>query len=273
MNIAINTQKIESIDTKKISEKDLNKIFELEQDMWAHWLWEYLVCNWCWEIYSKKDIFWHLNDDIYFETVWKIEKILWLKTVSCKVCWEETEHMFWKNYINDILERYNETDSYLTIYRDNTWEIRGFTDWYVSDLKSIFDREFKNYYSDIWIEKIKSFVKWALLWIIPDKFLLCCSIWLEWKYRNNQVLFELYRLFHKNVVDTWNGNLIWIYEAVIWSRMQKLYSAFWAQQIWVSDKYIDLKQNTSKKYKSDIFIHYMMSRIFSERLKYPIINI
>lgn len=45
---------------RKICEQDLLKIHEIEQDMWAEWIWEYLKCDWCWEIFSKKDIYWNL---------------------------------------------------------------------------------------------------------------------------------------------------------------------------------------------------------------------
>lgn len=57
------------------------------------------------------------------ETVTKLEKISWINITDCNNCWNELTHIWWKDYIDDIHERYSDNESFLTIIRNQVWEI------------------------------------------------------------------------------------------------------------------------------------------------------
>jgi len=48
--------------------------------------------------------------------------------------------------MQEIWKRYNESEAFLTIFRDENGEIRGFEDGYIDTFSIIYQREFKKYY-------------------------------------------------------------------------------------------------------------------------------
>jgi len=242
---------IESVDTDNISGSDLQKIAEIEKDMWSHWLWEYVECQNCWMISSKKDIFWNLSKDIYLKTVSEIESILLLDSIRCTNCWEYTEYIYDENkYIEKIRDRYkNSIKAFLVVFRDEYWEIKWFTDWYIDGFDNIYKREFEKYYSLVWKDKILDKIN-ENIWFIPDNFLLCSAIWLHWKNTGDFVLNYLMHMFYLEV-SKYNIWVIWLFEASLWSKMQKYYSNLWCRELWFSD-YVG---NIHEGNRSDIFVH------------------
>lgn len=258
MTINVSNTRFENIDTKKISEKDLLKIHEIEQDMWAEWIWEYLKCDWCWEIYSKNDIYWTLPWDIYVESVAKLEQISWIDITECKCCWDNVCHIWWKDYINDIQERYSDNESFLTIIRNQVWDIVWFTDAYISDLDTIYRREFEHYYNEIWLDKIKDMIKNILNWEIPREILMHSTTGIESKYSNIGLFLNLIYELYKNIYNIWYIDILGLYEASVWSTAHSLYYSVWAERIWINNWNIDSNyklKNTHKESTSDIFVH------------------
>jgi len=181
---------LNSDDTKHISITDLKKIHEIEQDMWAEWIWEYVKCSQCSQVFWKNDIFWHLERKIYQETVQQIEKIIWLESIKCKKCNSDTDFIWWDTYLNEIKARYYDKESFLTTLRSDSWEIIWFSDGYINDLETIYKREFELYYSNIWLEKIKEMIKEKLSWNLPKKFFMHSTTWIEKKYSTLKLLYS-----------------------------------------------------------------------------------
>jgi len=174
----------ESINPKWISELDFNKICEIEQDMRARdeGLWEYVKCTCCNSIFSKQDIFWHLSSNIYSMTVAKIENLLDLDWVKCQNCNQKTQLIYWDSeHRKKVQERYKDSESHITVFRDENWEIKWFMDAYVDTLATIFHRELKYHYWNVWLEKIKKVIEDTMWREIPNSLLSFSALWtVEW---------------------------------------------------------------------------------------------
>lgn len=248
---------IENIDTKSISEYDLKTISQVEQDMWARedWLWEYVQCKCCQKIHSKTDIFWHLSTEIRTENVNRILEILSWDSITCNDCWWDTEFLYWPEYIGKIRERYLQSDSYLTVNRDEDWKIIWFMDWYIDNFDIIYEREFSSYYSNIWKIMLKQLIENKIQMDLPDNLLTWTSIGMEEKHKSFFVLFELIRNFFNSIDDSKN-NTLWIAESVIWTNANQIYKSMWAIQVWLlNNDWITIKSNNkNSSFKSDIFV-------------------
>lgn len=252
--------RISALNTRNISKKDLEKIVEVEQDMWAReeWLWEYVRCECCATIFSKEDIFWHLERKLKIKTVWEIERVLWVLRPICLNCWEETTPIFDRNkYIEQVRERYSNTiQSFLSVYRDETWEIRWFFDWYVDNFDSIYWKEFEHYYANFWIEWIKRLIK-ERFWVDTNwDILVSSALWFEESYWTFFNLYNLMRFFYSGVYERcWNIN--WVYESKIWTNTHAIYEITWARRLWITqdERLIPLLKNNNPKFISDIFVH------------------
>lgn len=254
MNIS-NWCSIESCNPKTISENDIKKIYEIEQDMWAEWIWEYVKCKCCSKVFWKRDVFWHLSKNIFKETVWKIEELLSIDSIKCDNCDSDTYHLWWTDYLDEIRKRYEDDLAYLTLYRDSIWEIRGFSDWYINDFDTIYNREFSSYYDWIWKEKIKKIMELKLWFSLPKEIFVWSSIWIEENYRSFFVLFNMIKLFF-NSFDEDKNNILWIAESELWTNTHGIFQTVWAKWIWLNEwDYKELIWNKKDNSENDIFVH------------------
>jgi len=258
---------LKSENPQKITNEDLKKIHEIEQDMWAEWIWEYVKCVQCSKVFWKNDIFWHLEKAIYQETVWKIEKILNINSIKCKCCGWDTDFIWWEYYLKEIQERYNDEKTFLTTLRDNNGEICGFTDGYINDFDTIYEREFKYYYSNIWKNEIKKRIKTLISLDLPNTLLMNWVVALDTKYSNIQTFLAIIEQFYHNLLKLWYNDIIWIYEANIWDTAHSIYHIFWWKRILVGTK--NQVSNRSDKHSSDILIHYDIVNTTLEKLSIP----
>lgn len=139
---------IENVDIQNITQETIQSIYEIEQDMWAHGLGSYIGCHWCGQISWKQDVFNHLSTDIQKKTVADIERLFPGDAIGCPSCQcSDTYYIYDEQYRDEnIAARYKSKDSFLSIYKDMSWEIRGFVDAYVSDFHTIYQKEFAPYY-------------------------------------------------------------------------------------------------------------------------------
>lgn len=263
---------IESINPRKISEKDLEKIAEIEQDMWARddWIGEYVKCESCNKIHSKEDIFWHLTKDIKIQTVKKIEEIIDFDIV-CLDCGSEVKSIYDRNeYIESIRSRYNDTiESFLTVYRDDTGEIRGFMDWYIDNFSNVYNREFKAYYDNIWLDIIDQMIKQKLnIDRIPYYILSCSSLGIENKYANFLLVLKLMQSFFYSIDEKWR-NILWITELEIGSYIHNLHTILGTIQLWITNESLSIN-NKNMNFNSDIFIHPTLIQDYKEALWIPL---
>lgn len=256
LDLKNNTEKliVESVNSKNISDDDINKICALEQDMWAReeWMWEYVECISCWKIHSKQDIFWNEKTEIYTKVVSEIEKILSIKKINCLNCDSETKHIydFWE-LKEKILTRYNDSEAYTSILRDYSWDIKWFMDWYIDTFSTIYKRDFKNHYEYIWEELMWEYIKEILNWDLPSRLISYSALWTEEEYMN---LYNIYKLLNNFFQSIPYDSLVWITELNSWKTLHALYNCWWIKGLDLSSKNDFSNDTLNETYNSDIFI-------------------
>lgn len=249
----------ETLSTKNISKKDLENIAELEQDMWARndWLWEYVQCLECWQIHSKEDIFWHLSNDIKMKNVAKIKSIL-NNDIYCNCWWKTSEIYNKEEYIDEIYNRYTKSkQNFLTVMRDEKNEIIWFIDYYINDFKTIYNREFKNYYDDIWMKNIENMIEKNNNIKLPEDIMFCGAMWISQEKWNLFSIIDMLRVHNEKISQMWFWNMFWLYESVITKPIHAIYKIAWWKELWITkDRELYQKvKNTKPWYVSDIMCH------------------
>jgi hypothetical protein len=244
----------QTTDPSNLSDNDLWEIFQIEQDMWSRneWLWEYLKCDWCSQVYSKQDIYGHLNKQDYQLTVSELEEKQTKDIFCCKEGGSKLLHSFWKKeYIKEIRERYTSKAILLLMQKGD--KIIGFMDWYVGNFETIYEREFHDHYWDIGINRVREMVKSSLDGVMPDEFFSCSSSWTRERYMNMIHIFNLLQKFYENfpkgmetVTALSELHSGWPYARIFWP--------LWAKSIGIRDEY-ETEIDTTSVYDSDIFVH------------------
>lgn len=223
-------------ETKNVWKDLLEKLFEIEQDMWARGIWEYLNCRKCHKIFSKSDMYdaqkvmW-LDSDVRLETVMQIERVLWWVPFS-PCCHTEMKHVYEKEiYISDMKKRYMRKESFLTLAKKNQWEVIGFMDWYVASLEEIFDEELRFHFSrDTLYEIMKEF------WLDrKQKLLTVSSIWTDDKNKSLLTIFKLLKSFFDWLDDSYD-DLSGLVESIVWSTTYCIFNIMWAQKFYMPSK-------------------------------------
>jgi len=233
---------VSSFDTKEISNWDFKKISLIEKDIWATWIWEYVKCNCCDEIYSKEDIFWHLSTDIRKKSVDKLEEIFLWDTINCKKCnsWNTSFIYDIDLNIEYIKDRYkNSVTSCLSILHDDEWNFYWFSDWYVDKFKFIYQRELLTYFwNDLYNDLLND-------WLV-DKYInyFCCSsVWILEERKNFKYLYYLLKTMYFSIDDKYN-DLIWTAEIDNESFIRRLSINLWAKK-YLLDSYNRKNKNNN----------------------------
>lgn len=192
------------INPKGLSEWDFERLNEVSQDMWAQSIWELVQCKCCQKMMSKQDIFWHLEKEIYDETVKKILQILGISEISCVECSGKTRFIYPDEHVENIKERLLQSEeSFLVVCENNAWEIVWYEEWYIDCLENIFSREFAYHYEKVGLWEIQQRVQ-SILWYYPEKMFVLSSIWLIHKYSSFFTLFELFKYFAIHIPEKHN---------------------------------------------------------------------
>ncbi len=268
----INNTIIESVDLNNISNNELLQVAEVEKDMWAYGIWEYVKCNNCSKIYSKNDIFWYLADDIKKESVTRLEEILAFDSIKCSICSSDTSFIYdVETNKQEIKKRlFQSKASFLTVLRDTkNNDIHGFMDWYISDFETIYEREFKPHYKQVWINKIKEAFEYELGSNIPKELFTISSIWTDEKYKSLSNFLNLIRSFVINIPENYNTNL-WLVEFDTWSNIHSIYHVIWFKKITLDSLSKSLIADSSDNYNSDLYFLPNMIKESREKYSQPI---
>ncbi len=259
---------IESVDPKSLWESELKNIVQVEKDMWAYWLGEYVKCNCCWLIHSKNDIFWHLAMDVRMESVTKLEEIIAGDSIRCKKCNADTEFIYDENSnIINLKERlYHSKDSFLSLSKNlENWEILGFMDGYIEEFMVIYERELSQYYSEDINELIKDRILKKTWWELPKDILSFSSMWTLEKHRSFFIVFELIKSFFNAVPDNYN-EIMWITELDTWSNLHWFHHSMWIVNLeLIKDEIInDYRINRYNECHSDLYIQENVVKKYKE---------
>ncbi len=247
-----------SLDTRKLDKLQINQISQVEKDMWAYWIGDYISCNNCEKISSKKDIFWYLWRKISSQVVNILEDKYIFDSIKCPFCSSWNTSFIYDTQKNNlsIIDRYkNSLKSYLSVLIDTDWTIKWFCDWYIDNFENIYNRELIYHFWNINPENINK----KILKILGDAkikyFLSNCSTWTIEEYSNINIFYNLIRTYHKTIFnDVYYENnfftkkLPWIIELDINSNLNKIYKKMWSLRMWFVWYW------AYKDYKSDIFI-------------------
>ena len=253
---------LEFMRSSDLAEKDLQSIYEIEQDLWARFLWEYIQCDACCKIHSKQDVykdkdFLKTGLSIKNNTVAEIEKIFWKKDISCSYCHETTQHIFWKEYMNEMKMQFDFQESFISIQRWVCWKVLWFATSYISDFDTIYNREFEYYYKALGKTAIKQRLEGILEADLPKEILCFSAIWNRPEWASIKNLYELFKnmFFH---IEMYNPELLWLYETVSKSLTHALLETCNTQRI--NTKKTD-RCNVNAGINSDIFLHKNMAQI------------
>jgi len=72
--------------TDNLTDMDFKSISNVEREMWAYSIGEYVRCSICDIIFSKKDIYWNKFDNISKKTILEFEDILSIEYINCNLC-------------------------------------------------------------------------------------------------------------------------------------------------------------------------------------------
>ena len=218
---------VSALDTYSLSESQIRQISEVEKDMWAFWIGEYVKCNCCWKIHSKKDIFWHLSAEIRRESVVRLEELHISDSISCKQC-ESTNTEFIYDVAENmkaIVDRYrNSVASYLSVLHDSNWDIVGFWDLYIDSFEWIYSREFNSYYGNWIYNQLSEFLDWYSM------ILYFSSIWTINKYISLREYFSIMNNLLFSVSDEFSS-LPWITELEESTNLKRLHTSLWVRNI------------------------------------------
>lgn len=220
---------VQHIHTKKLDSRTIQRIYDIEQDMWARWIWEFVQCQDCWNIDSKDDIFWNItNPLIKKQTVSQILRILWKPEINCSDCWWQTNMIYGSEYIDAITRRYSNFISFLSTF--HVWhQIEWFTDWYYSNFDVIYQEELKWHYGDIPQKEISNKID-SILWRKSPGFLTVCSTGFTEPYSNLTNFFYLLRSFFQSIPNFYN-HVPGIIEVDENNHICDIYQRLWAKKV------------------------------------------
>ena len=255
---------ISSHNPQDLSDDELRKLAEIEKDMWAYWIWEYVRCWWCWKVHSKADVYWHENESIRQHTVTQLEEIMQLDAIKCNDCWSDTDFIYDEDKnLPEIKSRLlDRPDSYLVLARDEEWIVRGFMDGYVAEFMSIYQHELESHYARVWREVIESFIRKKLWWDMPNQFLSFSSLWTEQRYQSFYIIYQMLRVFFDSIPDE-QLDTMWITELDTGGSLHAFYHCLGVQKLGLSERedLASLIDETWDGYRSDIYTATNMKKI------------
>jgi len=223
-------QGIESINTQEISQSQIHRIGEIEQDMWARGIGEYVRCEDCGHIHGKDEMFDHLANDIKQLTVKKILSLLDTQSLDCRKCWGETKEIYWWEYIQSIERRYRWFNSFLSTYQADG-DIQWFADSYTASYDEIFREEFETYYDSIGKQVIKNKIDEILgIKNYSWEFITVSSIGLTQTHSNLMVFFKLLSSLFQSIPDKFN-KIPGLIEVDDSNCLSFIYKKLWAQKV------------------------------------------
>ncbi len=254
---------VQSVSTKELTNSLLDKIFEIEQDMWARWIWEYISCWSCNTVFSKKDVFgdrglMELPQDIRISTVMEIEKYLKLNDLNpidelvCE-CWSsEMYHIYDPKVYKPLIgNRYNKEESFLSVAYNQSNEIIGFMDWYIATLEEIYEEELHFHYTEDILTELKSRYQIHR----SDRLLTFSSIGTNDKNKSLLTVFALLENFFNELGQQYDDKLA-IFESIIWSSTYCIFKIMWWESIDFQDRgWCDTLINRNKNYPTEVILH------------------
>ncbi len=256
-------------DPKTLRDEDFQSLNEVTQDMWADGIWEFVQCEECWHMHSKKDIFWHLKSESYSLTVRKLMGDFEVDNIHCQVCSWKTKFVYGRGNTDVIKNRLTETQkAFLVIGRNEKDQIVWFEDAYIDTLTGIFNREFETHYRLIWVPEICNRISQAL-WYNPKELLVLSNIWLLDRYRSFQNIFQILSRFSQTMWKDYDS-VAGFTEIDEWNSLHKISSSLGGISLGIrQDPNIWSKiTNIWRNYKSDLIVYHGVAAIYKKHFSW-----
>jgi hypothetical protein len=117
--------------------------------MWAYGIGEFVSCDPCQQIYSKKDIFSHIPGELYKKTVAHIMRLLWVQRVLCPGCGGETDFIYGEEFINTLRNKLTKNVYSALVVARNDEGIVGYMDGYVWDFDTLYETDLSLHYAQV----------------------------------------------------------------------------------------------------------------------------
>jgi len=233
---------IQSMDINKITKNDILKMYEIERDTWSHFMWEYVKCEDCNVSFSKKDIYWEIeNYNTY--TVNELENEYWRNNIKCNCCWGDTKDIRWEELLSILESRIFSTKQwFVNFYKSSVDEILGFTYWFIDSPEKTYEKEFSYHFSEKLLEKFTE-----KFW--NNDLLTLSGVCIKPESQKVNIIYELIKQFHCSLNSN-NDYLIWVWEAIVNTSAHKIYKKMWCNSFDIDNTY--LKTDLSNLPSSEI---------------------
>lgn len=225
--------RIESINRKKLTTTDIQRMYEIERDTWSFFMWEYVQCTNCETVFSKEDIYGDIDENYIEKTVCKLEYEYGRENVKCKCCGWKTKDLRGEELISILESRiFWSKVWFVNFYRWCVDDILWFSYGFIDSPEWTYYREFKYHFSESLLDEfMRRFWNVDLLTLSG----VCMSI------QNNNIrnIYNLIKQFYCSINSKYNG-IIWVWEVIVGSPAYKVYERIGARSLWLSnDTFLD----------------------------------
>ncbi len=265
---------IEKFNITNLTKSDLQNFYHIEKDSLAYFYNELKVCDCCWQIYNKKDVYGN-SDNWQNLPVHELEKKYWSDFIT-PCCWSSSTDYRDESKIYDIQERLwkqvfsilnnNQAEvpiveSYCTVVKNNVNQVVWFCYGYIDNLENI-------YHKELWFHFTEDILEHPLLKNKRNTPFI--AIWWGFMYQEYmkksresiELLFKLFREFCGNI-DEKHLDTCSIFEWKNQSASFNIFKKLGAIQLdthKTPEKYLIEKENIQLLHQSDLFIHPNMAR-------------
>ncbi|QFR38883.1 hypothetical protein A9Q91_01470 [Candidatus Gracilibacteria bacterium 28_42_T64] len=214
---------IEKCDVSKLTEGDIKKIQEIEQDSWGYFVGEYVSCNSCKNIDSKADIYKDKDSNYSNKSIAELEKIYGCDDIHCTSCGGETQFLRGEEGVKDIKSRlYDSKDGYVSVLKNKVGEIMGCAYGYVDTFEGAFEKDLSFSFSKEFLQKYDS--------LRNETVFMVSGICIEEKCKGIDDVYNLIRGFFSSV-DNKYDNILGVYESIVGTLTYDLFIKIGGQRL------------------------------------------
>lgn len=243
---------ISFLEAKNLTPEQLKSVAEVEKDMWAFGIWEYVYCKDCQSIFWKNDIFGNLPEEIRRKSVIFLEEHYLWDSICCKKC-KSTNTVFIYG-VDRIIEvqkdkYFNSEDSFISLLNSSDWEIVWYCDWYVTDPEKIYNLELEWHYREIGFKAIMDEIKKKIWDISKDRYFTIGWAWTSEEHKSIVNYLRLIQNFTANTPKKYWDTPAFV-ELETWSVVCAILNLIWFEKL---DLPTELVINKSKDYNSNLY--------------------
>ena len=249
----INSQQTyEKYDLDKLNDKDLEIFWRIIQDTWSYYFKEYLSCDTCETVFSKKDIFKTKEKNYRNYTIEELEIKFWFSQKCWCTEWNLT-HIWWEDYLISLEKSLTDNiHTTLITCKNSVNEIIWFVYANVDPLEKIYTNDLSYDF------RTSDLLKIPLKKRLNENFLLTTGLSIIERETNKDTAYELLSFLYKCIPLEFQ-NIPWIIATIYRTPVYKLYEKLWAE---------DFNLTSKSKQKVRLMYAENMAYIFNKKLSF-----